>query len=279
MSFSAEWLALREPVDHASVDRGLRSALAAHFAKTDRIAIVDLGCGAGSNLRGSFDLLPQEQRWTLVDYDRKLLDAARSRLSNWADEAQPTADGLRLAKAGKRLDVSFRTADLSAGYPDGLVSDADLVTAAALFDIVSIANIEALAATLGRLRRVFYTVLTYDGVAEWTPPHPADAAVRAAFNAHQGTDKGFGPAAGPRATAALADAFEAQGYRIARANSPWVVREEHATLRRELDSGFAAAAAEVGLDKASVSAWRAHRLAGPGRVTIVGHEDLLAIPA
>ncbi len=240
---------------------------------------MDLGCGTGSNLRGSFEILPDQQNWTLVDYDPALLAAARARLSAWADAVETDGEGLRLRKGGKSLAVAFRTADLSAGYPEALFGDAGLVTAAALFDIVSEHNIAALAETISRLRRVFYTVLTYDGVAEWEPRHPADAAIREAFNAHQGTDKGFGPAAGPRATQALADAFAARGYRIRRAPSPWIVREEHAVLRRELDSGFAGAAREIGLGPATVDGWLAHRLSGSGRVTIVGHEDLLAIPA
>lgn len=279
MSFSAEWLALREPVDHASVAPDLRSALAKRFAGHASIDIVDLGCGAGSNLRGSFDMLPDRQSWTLVDHDPALLAAARARLSAWADSAETAGEGLRLRKGGKSLAVAFRTADLSAGYPDSLFGNADLVTAAALFDIVSASNIVALAETLGRLRRVFYTVLTYDGIAEWQPEHPADAPIRAAFNAHQVTDKGFGPAAGPGATQALADSFTARDYRVSRAPSPWVVREEHFALRRELDKGFAGAAREMGLDPGLVDGWLAQRMSGPGRVTIVGHEDLLAIPA
>ncbi len=284
MSFSAEWLALREPVDHASVAPELRAALAARFAGAASLEIVDLGCGAGSNLRGCFDLLPDRQSWTLVDYDQALLAAARARLAAWADAAEPQGEGLLLRKGGKELSVAFRTADLSAGYPDALFGRAGLVTAAALFDIVSERNIGTLAETLGRLRPVFYTVLTYDGVAEWQPVHPADEAIRLAFNQHQATDKGFGPAAGPRATQALADAFAKQSYTVRRASSPWVVREEHAVLRRELDAGFANAAREIGLAPAVVDGWLEHRLAkeksaDEGRVTIVGHEDLLAIPA
>ncbi|MGL4239783.1 MAG: SAM-dependent methyltransferase, partial [Beijerinckiaceae bacterium] len=73
MSFSAEWLALREPCDHASVTPEVRAALSARFSGQATIRVVDLGCGAGSNLRGTFAALGREQRWTLVDYDRGLL--------------------------------------------------------------------------------------------------------------------------------------------------------------------------------------------------------------
>jgi trans-aconitate methyltransferase len=65
--FSPEWLALREPVDHRSRDAGVAGELKAYFAGRHAIRIADLGCGTGSNLRGTFHLLPREQHWTLVD--------------------------------------------------------------------------------------------------------------------------------------------------------------------------------------------------------------------
>ena len=92
MSFSAEWLALREPADHAAVNIQVRAALTARFEKKDHIKVVDLGCGAGSNLRGTWSALPRWQSWTLVDYDQKLLDEARVRLTHWADRATASGD-------------------------------------------------------------------------------------------------------------------------------------------------------------------------------------------
>jgi hypothetical protein len=73
MSFSAEWLALREPVDHRSVNRELAGRVADWFGEPDHISIMDLGCGAGSNLRGTWQLFGDSQHWTLVDYDPVLL--------------------------------------------------------------------------------------------------------------------------------------------------------------------------------------------------------------
>ena len=55
--FSAEWLSVREPVDHAScnnmVKRAMLDYLKAKHGKTlSNLSVVDLGCGTGSNLRG-----------------------------------------------------------------------------------------------------------------------------------------------------------------------------------------------------------------------------------
>jgi SAM-dependent methyltransferase len=279
MSFSAEWLALREPADHAAVNPEVQAALAARFAGTDSISVVDLGCGAGSNLRGTWQALPVRQHWTLVDYDPKLLAAARVRLTAWADSAKAVGDGLQLVKSGKTLVVTFREADLSGGDFAPVTRGADLVTAAALFDLFSVQSIEKLAETVSAQGAVFYTVLTYDGFTHWTPPHAADTAMREAFNAHQKSDKGFGPAAGPGGTSALSKAFYARGYRVLRGTSPWIADQRFSALRRELDAGFAGAVRETGAVSANdIDAWLANRMSGEDRVSIIGHEDLLALP-
>jgi SAM-dependent methyltransferase len=263
--FSPEWLALREPADHASINAGIRRALVDALASRPAPHVVDLGCGAGSNLRGLQPWLAGRQRWTLVDYDQRLLDAARARLAAGAGEARP--------------DVSFLRADLSGGAFAPLIAGADLVTAAALFDLVSEPVIDRLAAAVCANRQLFCTVLTYDGIAAFLPEHPLDRLMREAFNAHQRTDKGFGPAAGPGASEALAKAFAARGYRVLRGKSPWVLDAGQARLRRELDQGWANAVRETGQVPArDIDAWIAHRLAAEAAVTIVSHEDLLAMP-
>lgn len=265
MSFSPEWLALREPADHASINALVRAALVAHLAGRETIKIVDLGCGAGSNARNLAPALPMRQDWTLVDYDPKLLAVARQRL-----------DGFLPDRIGP---VSLRQADFSAGDFAPLIAGADLVTAAALFDLVSVPVIESLAEAVAANRQTFATVLTYDGIAAWIPADPADNGMREAFNRHQHGNKGFGPAAGPDATDALASAFARRGYRIVRGKSPWVLDGSFDRLRRDLDAGWANAVRETGVvPETTIAAWLEKRLGAAGAVTIVGHEDLVAFP-
>ena len=89
--FSADWLALREPADHAARNGDVLAHVARHVAGRDHLSIIDLGCGAGSNLRGFALSLPaRRQSWTLIDYDAALLKAARERLIAWADETGRT---------------------------------------------------------------------------------------------------------------------------------------------------------------------------------------------
>lgn len=274
--FSSSWLDLREAADHRARDGALLRRLGTSFAGRDAVSVVDLGCGLGSNLRAIAGVLPKRQHWRLVDHDRALLAAARERLAAWADAAEGAGADLNLRKGNREIGVSFVAADLSQGVDAALGASPDLVTAAALFDLCSAAWIERFAAAVAASGAVFYTALTYDGREVWEPAHPADAAVLAAFHAHQGGDKGFGPSAGPRATQVLAQAFGARGYRIETADSAWRLGPDDAALLSQLADGAAAAVRETGrVADETVASWLTARRSGA--TCTVGHQDLIAL--
>lgn len=283
MSFSAEWLALREPVDHASRNAGLAAKVQAHFADRRLMRIVDFGCGTGSNLRAAAPLLGPRQEWLLVDHDGDLLIAAREQLMAWADRARPEDGMVRLVKDGRDLTVRFVKADLTRDGEALLAGGPDLVTASALFDLVSEDWIAGFAGAMAEAGAAFYTVLTYDGRDAFQPAHALDGAVIAAFAAHQTTDKGFGPAVGPAGADVLARQFSAAGFTVEEADSPWRIGAEQAALAGELIAGIAGAVAETGaVPAADLAAWQAFRLAhlsSPGASLITGHRDTFAVPA
>lgn len=277
-SFSADWLALREPADLAARDVGLMRALGEALAGTPHpFTIVDLGCGTGSNLRGLAPHLPPRQSWRLVDHDPALLARARETLAAWADDARETGGELVLARGRLRLTVSFHLHDLAADLEGALGARPDLVTAAALFDLVSEEMIGKVAGQVAQRRAHFHTALTYDGEEEWQPPHAADAAVQAAFTRHLAGDKGLGPAAGHRAVPILEEAFRRLGYAVRTAPSPWRLGVDDDALRAALATGKADAARDTGLvGREALASWRSARI-GAGSATI-GHADILALP-
>lgn len=278
--FDPNWLALREPADHAARDRALLMKVAQRSGRKDGVSVVDLGCGTGSNLRAIAPALPQAwQSWTLVDHDPKLLEAAQEALEEWADDSEAFGEELILTKGDKRITVDLRRIDLVTEVDKVLDWRPDLITAAALFDLVSEGWMIAFAIGLARRGISFYTALTYDGREEWTPAHPLDAKMKAAFDRHQGRDKGFGPAAGPRATDALTRAFSAAGYLVETGDSPWRLGAGEAALVSELAAGIAAAARETGdVTEAEAADWLTARQA-TGVTGLIGHADLFARPA
>ncbi|MBD3848471.1 class I SAM-dependent methyltransferase [Bosea sp. SSUT16] len=275
--FSPEWLALREPADHAARNPQLLAAVGAFFAAKPSLSVLDLGCGAGANLRGSYAVLPERQHWTLVDHDADLLAVARERLVGWADEAREQGEELVLAKDGKTITVDTRQVDLDKDLDWVLGWRPDLVTAAALFDLTSKRWIERFVAALASQKLPLYTVLTYDGRENWKPAHRSDARMLAAFKHHQHLDKGFGPAAGPEACDIMAEAFRKSGFAVSTADSAWLLDEGHRDLRDALARGITDAVRETGqVEPAAIAAWlEARQAAASARI---GHQDLWARP-
>jgi len=262
--FDADWLTLREPADHgARADAPVR-LLRDHLGSRPLLRILDLGAGTGSNLRFLSPLLPQPQRWTLIDHDPGLLERVRP------PEGRP--------------DVLWHSVctDLSHWREHAGLQAPDLVTASALIDLVSETWLESLAEGSCAIGAAVYIALSYDGQVRWSQPDPLDAQVRAAVNAHQERDKGLGGALGPRATAVLAARLRDRGYSVRTEASPWNLGAESSALGRLLVAGWVDAACEQ--DPGSCPAYRlwgqrraADLAAGRSRVH-VGHWDLVALP-
>ena len=130
-------------------------------------------------------------------------------------------------------------------------------TTSALLDLVSEAWLERLAVEIAARALPFYAALSYDGRIAFTPPDPLDAAIVAAVNAHQRTDKGFGPALGPAAAGFAIARFEALGYSVVHGASDWVMGPHDRDIQTEMLAGWASAAREIG----ALSARRHHGLA------------------
>ena len=277
--FSAQWLALREPADHRARDRALENRICEQLAavactEQRAVRLIDLGCGSGSNLRALATSLPAQQHWTLVDYDPLLLAAARTALLDWADQVISDSTILTICKNNKTIEIEFAQVDLARDIERVLAWPADVITAAAFFDLVAETWLVRFCQAL---RTTLYTVLTYDGSEQWLPPHTADASMLKAFHAHQKTDKGFGVAAGPEATSIMQRELTARGFQVALAPSPWKIDQSEAAFIDALATGSAAAVRETGLlNEQDIEQWLAARIAA--QHCTVGHWDILATP-
>ena len=262
--FSAEWLALREPYDGRARNRDVLKSVATAAAADDAVAVVDLACGIGSTVRALAPRLPQRQDWRLVDNDLSLL--AR-------------------AAAGKKLPgiaVTRIPVDLTRDLEAALDGPVNLVTASALLDLVSADWLERLVTEVAARRLPFYAALNYDGRVVFDPVDRLDAAVIAGVNEHQQTDKGFGPALGPRAAEAAIASFEAAGYAVVHGHSDWRLLPRDHDIQRDMLAAWAGAAREIGaVSLPDAAAWLTRRrdLLAAGRSAItVGHVDIFARP-
>ena len=261
MSFSADWLALREPADHAARNADVLAAVAAHFSGRTRVHVTDLACGAGSTIRALTPVLPAADAWRLVDNDPRLLAEAR-RLSG-------------------RFIAGTAEVDLDRDLADAFGATCDLGSTSAFLDLVGADWLGRFVAAVAARRLPVYAALSYDGRARLDPDDHFDVVVIDAQNRHQRTDKGLGPALGPTAAEATVAAFEAAGYRVVQGTSDWVLGPGSRAMQAEILRGWAGAAHELGdVPAREIDAWLTRRLVklDSGAGMMVGHVDVFAVP-
>ena len=216
--FDADWLALREPVDHASRAPALLPLLAAASRAGRWSRVLDLASGTGSNIRYLAPRLPVGQQWTLVDHDSALL--ARVEMPD-------------RVRSLDRVCGDIATEGVAA------VAKAHLVTGSALLDLVSERWMRTVAEACRSAACGVLFAITYDGRIEWEGTEaavsdPGDEMVRLAVNAHQTRDKGLGPALGPSAGSVAQVCFREAGYRTWFRPSPWCLGPSHTALASAL---------------------------------------------
>jgi hypothetical protein len=263
--FSADWLTLREPYDLRARNPMVLDAVGAHFEPDFSVQIVDLACGTGSTARALGPHLPARQNWTLIDNDLSLLARA---------SATP---------APRDAAINVVPLDLNRDLEAALDGAVDLVATSALLDLVSEPWLDRLVVEIVAHGLPLYAALSYDGRTKLTPSDPFDAEIAAAVNAHQRTDKGFGPALGPAAAAFAIARFEALGYSVVHGTSDWVMGADDFEIQTEILAGWAGAAHDMGtLSPADTAAWLTRRrncIAAGGFSLSVGHVDFFAAPS
>lgn len=251
-AFAADWLSLREPCDRAARSRPLARAFLRALPRGGLVA--DLGCGRGSNAAYLSEMGRSDLRWLLVDTDCTLLSAAGARLRH----AQTVH------------------ADLAREDAMTVIDTCDGIAAAALCDLVSGAWIDRLICRAAPRRLPVLLALSVDGRIALSPAIEDDPDVLAAFRRDQRRDKGFGPALGGAAPAAILRSMRRYGYcSIAVAHSDWRLRPRDAKMLQATIGDIAAVAGRKGV------AWLRQRRKqiGAGRLTLtVGHVDILALP-
>ncbi|MGY8958786.1 MAG: hypothetical protein ACKVKG_04500, partial [Alphaproteobacteria bacterium] len=192
-------------------------------------------------------------RWTLVDGDPTLLRRAQGLVGT----------------------VQTSLADLSAGVSDVPLDDVDGVTASAFFDLVSEAWFDAFAQMVRGVPLLL--ALSVDGRWRWDPVHGDDNAIMSFLARDQQRDKGFGPAMGGDAAAAMVRVLEKIGYTVSVQRSDWRLDNADSLLLAAMVDGIADAVAPYDVNPEKWRSDRQHDIEQGTLRLCLGHVDILAI--
>lgn len=266
----SDWLALRAAADDAARSRALAGELGEMLPRGE-VVLHDLGSGEGAMVRWLAPRLPGPQTWVLHDADAAILAGARL--------------GAVVDRAGGAISARTRIAPLE-DLRAGAFLGAAAVTASALLDVVTRSEAERIVAACAAASAPALFSLTVSGRVRLRPAEPADAALAAAFDAHQRRSAPGRPTGeallGPDAVPVVAGLFAEAGWNVRTERTPWRLGASDGTLIAAWLDGWLDAAVEQQPELAVVAAdFRGRRLAevdaGTLRVT-VWHEDLLAWP-
>ena len=268
VTVSPEWLALREPADGAARQPIWSRRYGHHLPASRPVEVHDLGCGTGSMARWLGPQLPGPQHWVLYDRDADLLGCA-------------VVEGPPLADDGSQVTIETRQRDITRLDQRDL-SGASLITASALLDMLTAAEVERIARSCVEAGCPALLTISVIGRVALTPSDPLDDAISSAFNAHQRRGEGDGRLLGPDAVGAAADLFARLGAEVVIAPSPWRLGGSDAALTTEWFKGWVGAACEQQPELAAATRGYVERRladAGSGRLRVtVDHRDLLAVP-
>ncbi|HZC71625.1 MAG TPA: class I SAM-dependent methyltransferase [Jatrophihabitans sp.] len=265
---SSSWLALREPADAVARAVDLVAKLQRHLPGRRPLVVHDLACGTGSMLRWLAPRLAGPQHWVCHDLDADLL-------------AETLREQRPQAADGSAVTVDVRQGDVTRLAPGECVGAA-LITTSALLDLLTADELDRLVATCMTEQSPALLSLSVTGRVELRPPHPLDAAIADAFNAHQRRSTDGRQLLGPDAAAAAVRAFRSFGCDVVVRTSPWRLGAESSALTSAWLTGWLSAACEQRPEltaHAAEYARQRHADAAAGRLRVlVQHRDLLVLP-
>ncbi len=259
--FPTDWLDTRFPFDAEARNAAIERQVLHYLETVSTPHLVDLGAGNGANYHYFHSRLRPEPRWTLVEQDPYLVQAARARIPAESVVISPTSI-LELAQ----------TVDLNAIH---------LVLANAVFDLFSVDQFRQFVQSLQPVLPPLYFTLNYTHMA-FSPEMEGDETFVALYDAHMERAQPFGRSMGAKGPDQIVRILEKAGYGVERGPSYWTIGGEEDTMLLYLLGFMEEAVGEMigwnGLDL-PLQEWidEKRKLVSLGAVSLtVAHEDIWA---
>lgn len=224
--FTIDWLSERFRFDCLARNKKVEQSCINYFQGQPVLSIVDIGAGHGSNFFYLFPKFTQHQNWTLVELNADLLEAALTRMAQFAKANKYPCKRTGQTIIFKAGNKEIRIRGIHASFMDLKqlirLEATDLVTAGAVFDLLSITLFEQLAQQLINSNTPLLSTINYNGMA-FSPQAEKDAYFIQLYGAHMQREQSFGNSMGPECTSLMLAFFERNNISVKVGESNWEI--------------------------------------------------------
>lgn len=240
------WLERRLNIDSSSLNTSIQSLMLSKLGSNNStLQILDLGAGFGANI---FHLAPKfncRQNWTLLDRDPKLIEKVNYFVEKYFPKNSDTKENsIKIRNQNIRYNlVNMDMLDLSNKYHK---NQFDLVTANAVFDLISTSQFRKLVDNLVKLDLYqLYFSINLDKDIELFPLLENDFLVIDTFKNHMVRKQSFGRAMGSDSCEHMTEILNDNGYKVYSEPSNWEISTNSINLQLDLIKFFRSAAQEM----------------------------------
>lgn len=229
-----DWLEHRYASDVAARNPNIEKKFIEYFSGHDRMHIMDAGAGTGSNFRYFFEQLPDEQHWVLLEQDTSLIEACREKLVEFAREhdykVEEQADKITISTDQKLAQVEFLGGKLQDVKNLTNLEQLDVITANALFDLVSYEQFDTFVAEMACYQICLMATLNYYETS-FFPLSAEDRLFIQHYHTHMTRPQDFGTAMGPNCSEEMLDLLVAHEMKYEQEGSQWHLKRYDTTMQ------------------------------------------------
>lgn len=283
--FTTDWLSERFHFDSKARNKEVQQSCFQYLQHKSHLSIVDIGAGHGSNFFYLSPKLRQDQSWYFIELNAELLDAALMRIVSFAEKSkytyQKTDYTVSIQAAGKKIQVTGICASFLQLPKIVSLQTVDLVTAGAVFDLLSENLFAEVVLPLIKAKVPLLATINYKGMA-FAPEQEQDAHFLHLYHQHMWRQQAFGRSMGPECLAYMTSFFLNHKVAVLTGSSDWQVGPTDKKMHHFLLSYLEAAIGEMinsTQEKQDFEKWLTHKkeqLHQAQLTTKVFHQDLFA---
>lgn len=235
--FQIDWLNDRFAFDNEARNQDIEKLMLSNFSPIEQITIVDIGSGTAANCLYFVEKLFRPQHWILVEQDQALCNAARIRIERFLNDYNffySYQDGVFRIKVWEhRVKIEIINASFYDLEELTDLTKVDLLMAAAVFDVLTVKQLDSVLAPVFKNRIPMFTTMNYQSM-RFSTESEADHFFVNAYESHMQRKQEQGRALGNLCQEVLLDVFKKNNYQIEPGKSTWHLETKAQKMHQHL---------------------------------------------